>query len=218
MIIRNHDDPGRATNSSKTNYILEEEFKEILSSGVDHKTELIAKWLKKHGKKKNENNWRKDKSLVISFNGYKYQVHPSLHNYLEKAAIEVFIPSLTQAATIIYFSDTDDKSLHIDEQLEEILGSKFDVHKKLPDVVAISKESKEIFFIEAVASAGEINKLRKEEIEKLFTGVNSNYSKRFVSVFQNRKDFRKFSDSIAIGTEAWVLEGEEHLISFKPLR
>jgi len=218
VMIRNHDDPGRATNSSRTNYILTPEFREILKSEEKEQRKLIEAWLKKHGKNGNKKNWRKDKSLLISFNGHKYKVHPSLHNYLEKAAIEVFIPSLSKSAEIIYFSDTDDKSLHVDEKLEDFLGSKFDVHKKLPDVVAVSYVNKEIYFIEAVASAGEINQLRKVEIEKLFTNVEKDYCWRFVSVFQNRKDFRKFSDSIAINSEAWILEDKEHIISVTPLK
>ena len=218
LVIRNHDNPGRATNSSKTNYILTSDFKEILESEEKERARLIKIWLKKHGKNENKKNWRKDKSLLISFNSHKYKVHPSLHNYLEKAAIEVFIPSLSKSAEIVYFSDTDDKSLHVDERLENFLGSKFDVHKKLPDVVAVSYKDKEIFFIEAVASAGEINQLRKTEIEKLFTGIGKDYSWRFVSVFQNRKDFRKFSDTIAINTEAWILEDKEHIICVTPLK
>lgn len=218
LVIRNHDDPGRATNSSRTNYILTDEFKDILNSEEEERQKLVDTWLKRNRKNKKKKSWRKDKSMSISFNGHKFNVHPSLHNYLEKAAIEVFIPSIAELAIILYFSDTDDKSLHVDERLEEFLGSKFDVHKKLPDVVAVSYKSKEIFFIEAVASAGEINKLRKEEIEKLFSGVKKEYKWRFISIFQDRKDFRKFSDTIAIGTEAWILEEEEHVISIRPLK
>ena len=97
------------------------------------------------------------------------------------------------------------------------MKSKFDVHKQIPDVVAYDKKTKTIFFIEAIASSGEINDLRKKEIDKLFP-INPKIKRRYISVFMDRKNFRKFSDSIANETEAWIVEKVPHIISFRELK
>lgn len=155
--------------------------------------------------------------MAVRFNGYLFNIHPSIHNFLEKIAIESFLPLFSNSFIVLYFSDTDNKSLHVTRQLNKFMSTKFDVHKKLPDIVAYDRRSKVIYFIEAVASSGEIDFLRKKEIEKIFESCPSSITKRFISIFKNRSVFRKFSDSLAMGTEAWVVEDSPHIVSFNNL-
>ncbi|MCK5460918.1 hypothetical protein KAI58_02945 [Candidatus Gracilibacteria bacterium] len=216
IVIRNHDDPGRPTNSAKTNYILNKEFLKIINATQGQK-KLIADWNKKYSIMDPTNNWRKDKSLKVSFEEYIYQVHPSPHNFLSKIAVENFLPAISENFKIIYFSDTDDKSLHTTNTLDNFMKSKFDVHKQVPDVIAYDDKTKTLFFIEAIASSGEINDLRKKEIDKLFP-IDSKINRCYVSVFMNRKEFRKFSDSIANGTEVWIVDKVLHTITFRELK
>jgi hypothetical protein len=216
IVIRNHDDPGRPTNSAKTNYILNQEFLKILVTKGKERTRLINAWKKKYSADTETDNWRRDKSLKITFAEYHYQVHPSPHNYLSKVAVEKFLPAIEEQFEILYFSDTDDKSLHIADSLTDFLGAGFDVHKHMPDVVAYSKKSKTLFFIESIASAGEINDLRKKELDELFP-IQTRIKRRYISVFMDRKAFRKFSETISNGTEAWIVNKVPHIISFRPL-
>ena len=155
--------------------------------------------------------------MIVEFNTKKYKIHPSRHNLLEKFAIEIFLPSICDKFDVLYFSDTDNKSLHVEKELEKFLEGKFDVHKKIPDIVAYSKHMASLFFIEAVASSGEIDYLRKDEIDKIFP-LQKGIQRRYVSMFLNRKDFRKFSDSIAQETEAWVVEEPPHVIGISSLK
>lgn len=215
LAISNPDDPSRPTNSAKTNYILHPEFLAILKSERAQRRKLIEQW-QKYAKKSGAHEWRRDKSLEVRFNGKKFSVHPSKHNLLEKCAIEVFLPAICGEFDVLYFSDTDNKSLHVTKDLEIFLESKFDVHKKMPDIVVYSKGTKTLFLIEAVASAGEIDLLRKDEIDKLFP-LQKGIERRYVSMFLDRKDFRRFSDSITQGTEVWVVEETPHVIDISPL-
>lgn len=218
LAIRNHDDPGRPTNSAKTNYILHPDFISIVEELDQNKQKkLIENWIDQKGVKISNDHWRADTSLIVEFGSHRYNIHPSPHNYLEKISVEKFLPVFTKHLEVIYFSDTDNKALHVTEKLEKYLGSKFDVHQKLPDVVAVDEKLGTIFYIEAVASAGEINALRREEIDRLFSNVNG-LKKRYVSVFINRKDFRKFSDTIDVGTEAWIVEDYPQIVYFKALK
>ncbi|MFH0770084.1 MAG: BsuBI/PstI family type II restriction endonuclease [Candidatus Peregrinibacteria bacterium] len=215
MVISNPDDPSRPTNSAKTNYILHPEFQAILKSGGAQRKTLIEQW-QKHAKQTKPTEWRRDKSLSVRLNGKRFKIHPSKHNLLEKFAIEVFLPALCGKFDVLYFSDTDDKSLHVDKRLESYLETKFDVHKKIPDIVVSSNDRRTLFFIEAVASSGEVDYLRKDEIDRVFP-LQKGIRRRYVSMFMNRKDFRKFSDSIALGTEAWIVEESPHVIDLSPL-
>lgn len=214
IVIRNHDNPGRPTNSAKTNYILDTTFLRILSA--KDKTKLITAWKRKHPSDAVNDNWRKDKSLKISFGQFSYGVHPSPHNFLSKAAVETFLPVIAKDFEMLYFSDTDNKSLHVSDSLKRFLKAGFDIHKHMPDVVAYSKKSNSIFFIESVASAGEINDLRKKELDKLFP-IQANTKRHYVSVFMDRKTFRKFSDTVANGTEVWILNKVPHTAAFRLL-
>ncbi|MCF7844780.1 MAG: hypothetical protein K9M03_03060 [Kiritimatiellales bacterium] len=215
MLISNPDDPSRPTNSAKTNYILHPEFHAILKSKGSTKKTLIEKWQKNSGQAK-PHEWRRDKSLIVQFNYKKLKIHPSKHNLLEKCAIEIFLPTLCGKFEVLYFSDTDDKSLYVSKKLEKFLGAKFDVHKKIPDIVVYSEGIKSLFFIEAVASSGEIDYLRKDEIDRVFP-IQRGIQRRYVSMFLNRKDFRKFSDSIAQETEAWIVEEPPHVVDISTL-
>ncbi|MBU0458916.1 hypothetical protein KJ652_02015 [Patescibacteria group bacterium] len=215
MLISNPDDPSRPTNSAKTNYILHPEFHAILQSKGANNKALIEKWLK-HSKQSKPLEWRRDKSLTVEFNGTKLTIHPSKHNLLEKYAIDIFLPALCGKYDVLYFSDTDDKSLHVNKRLDSFLEAKFDVHKKIPDIVVYAERKHVLFFIEAVASSGEIDYLRKAEIDRTFP-MQKGIQRRYVSMFLNRKDFRKFSDSIAQGTEAWIVEKPPHVIDISPL-
>lgn len=216
IVIRNQDDPGRPTNSAKTNYILDSSFLKLVRKKSQKKE--IELWRKKiTNKPKNNSNWRTDKSLEVSFDKKIFNIHPSPHNFLSKFAVENFLKKESRNIKILYFSDTDDKSLYVDADLENFLYGGFDVHKQIPDVVAHDPQNKTLYLIECVASAGEINRLRKKEIDKLFPS-SKGYSKRYISLFLDRKGFRKFSDTLAIGTEACVVEDTPHLIKFCHLK
>lgn len=215
IAIRNHDDPSRPTNSAKTNYILNREFIKILESESIEQIDLIEEWNESRGYEENQNNWRVDQSLEVKFGSYTYQIHPSEHNLLEKLCIDLFLPYFSKNFEVLYFSDTDNKSLHHTKELDQFIGE-FDVHKKLPDLIALDKEENTLFLIEAVASVGEINNLRKKEIDELITSTNG-MRLRYISVFKDRREFRKFSDTISNGTEVWIVETNPHVIYFKEL-
>src|SRR3989344_5161129 len=54
IVIRNHDDPGRPTNSSRTNYILHPNFIKLIGANETIRNKLIKNWLLNNGISVNE--------------------------------------------------------------------------------------------------------------------------------------------------------------------
>ena len=66
--------------------------------------------------------------------------------------------------------------------------------------------------IEAVTSAGAVDRKRRKELKELFKGCQAGLV--FVTAFESRRAMRSFLPQISWETEVWVAEDPEHLIHF----
>jgi type II restriction enzyme len=135
-----------------------------------------------------------------------------LHNDLQKAIIETFLPRYGHGATVLYVVDTADKYLHLDKEgLNEI--NFFEIkHDELPDIIAYSKSKNWLYLIEAVHSSGSIDELRLMQLQKLTEHCTADII--YVTAFLDKPTFRKFIADIAWETEVWIADNPDHLIHF----
>lgn len=144
--------------------------------------------------------------------GKELNFSAGLHNDLQKAIIEEFLPRYGFGANVFYVGDTSDKYLHLDKiGLEEL--NFFEIsHDKLPDIIAYSKDKNWLYLIEAVHSSGAIGELRLMQLQKLTKECKANII--YVTAFLDKTTFRKFIADIAWETEVWIADNPDHLIHF----
>jgi len=207
--------PNSATNDSTRGYGLNlfyanlirqyssKEWQKIVKSTLKD-VEPIAERLKRKRKIK--------KVPVILPSGKKLKFSLGLHNDLQKAIIEEFLPRYGYNSKVLYVGDTADKYLHLDKKALKELNF-FDIsHEELPDVIAYSKEKNWLYLIEAVHSSGAISELRLLQLEKLTKDCKAEII--YITAFLNKSTFRKFTADIAWETEVWIADNPDHLIHF----
>lgn len=90
------------------------------------------------------------------------------------------------------------------------LGFAITLHDKMPDVVLFCEEKNWLYFIESVTSVGPMDPKRIKEIEEMTKNVKA--GKIYVTAFLDFKTFKKFSESLAWETEAWIADMPDHMI------
>ena len=134
------------------------------------------------------------------------------HNVLQKAIVEEFLPRFAPNSELLYLGDTIEKQLFKHEERLRALGFSSLDHGLLPDVIAHYPKKNWILLIEAVHSSNPISQLRHLDLERLTEGCQA--GRVFVSVFQNREEFRKWIVEISWETEVWLVDEPAHLIHF----
>lgn len=207
--------PNSATNDSTRGYGLNPFYTKILNSYPSKNwynqakkylkdIEPIAEILKRK---------RNIKKIPVQLpSGKKIKFSLGLHNNLQKAIIEEFLPIYGYGAKVLYVGDTSDKYLHLDKEgLNEL--DFFEIsHEELPDVIAYSKKKNWLYLIEAVHSSGTISELRLLQLKELTKKCKADIV--YVTAFLDRKIFRKFIADIAWETEVWIADNPEHMIHF----
>lgn len=144
--------------------------------------------------------------------GVELQLSAGVHNVLQKAIIEDFLPRFGMGAQVLYVGDTSDKYLFKDKQLLEDIKFFTLEHEELPDVVAYSKEKNLLFLIEAVHSTGPMSEIRVMKLKKQLAQCTA--TPIFVTTVMTKKDFRKWVTEIAWESEVWIAEAPDHMIHF----
>lgn len=80
----------------------------------------------------------------------------------------------------------------------------------MPDVVLYRQDKDWIYFVEAVTSVGPMSPQRIIEIQDMTKNVKS--GKIFVTAFQDRDVYKKFSSDLAWETEVWISDFPDHMI------
>lgn len=131
-------------------------------------------------------------------------------NKLQKAIIEEFAPRFAPNSECLYIGDTVEKDLVKNSQKLRDLGFEITLHEKMPDVVLYIKEKNWIFFIESVTSVGPMEPKRIKEISEMTKDVKA--GKIFITAFLDFMTYKKFAESLAWETEAWIAELPDHMI------
>ena len=113
---------------------------------------------------------------------------------------------------MIYIGEAEDKFLHLDADYLQRLGVVIPAQAKMPDVVVHDTRRNWLLLIEAVTSAGPVDRKRRNELKNLFAGCKAGLV--FVTAFSTRDFMRSYLTQISWETEVWVAEDPEHLIHF----
>ncbi|MBQ8536527.1 MAG: restriction endonuclease [Clostridia bacterium] len=148
--------------------------------------------------------------MPVKINGADFTFSPGKHNQLQKAIIEEFAPRFAPDCECLYVGDTIQKDLVKNELKLRELGFEITLHDKMPDVVLYSQEKDWLYFIESVTSVGPMDPKRIREIEEMTAAVSA--GKIYVTAFLDFKTFKKFSDSLAWETEAWIAAMPDHML------
>jgi len=206
------EDNGKATNSPNYRYRLTgERVKIIQSYGSGTWDENLETFLNNHETLISlYASKRTVRKMPVKINGSEFTFSPGKHNELQKAIIEEFAPRFAPNPECLYVGDTTEKDLVKNEGKLRELGFSITLHDKMPDVVLYSAEKNWLYFIEAVTSVGPMEPKRIKEIEEMTADVAA--GKIYVTAFLDFKTFKRFSESLAWETEAWIADMPDHMI------
>jgi hypothetical protein len=210
----NPDNPKLPTNSPKAHYAISmaalliikkwgsNEWKQLCEEFKAQKGNLLEIY---QGK-------RKTTMIPLELDGRIFEISPGKHNEVQVAVIKEFASRFAQAAEIVYFGDTANKSLYLNKKLIADLNLTISEHDKLPDIVLYDAKRNWLFLIEVVTSHGPMSAKRVIELKKMFSKCSSGIV--FISAFPNFEIFRKYLKNIAWETEVWIAEMPDHLIHY----
>ncbi len=215
MVIRNLDDPQRATNSPNTVYAIESSTLEAIRKyGTLEWGPALKEWITEKGKLIERYEKRKKKHLISVElpDGAVIDLSPGKHNILQAKIIGEFLPRFCPKASVVYVGDTASKLLSVDKGLLKDLKITITEHDKLPDVVLYDETKKLLLLIEAVTAHGPLSAKRQIELEK--TLLECKVNKVYVSSFPDFREFKKHIGNIAWDTEVWIADNPDHMIHF----
>jgi len=219
ICLLNPDDLKRPINSPHNVYQIEPttlallktygtaEYKINLVKYLSLKPTLIARYAKE-----------RDMLLVpVKINNNKYiNISAGEHSELIKLIIEKFAPRFVPNGQLIYVGDTGDKHGYFDVEALKQLQVILDEHGKFPDVIIYHTDQNWLILIESVTSHGPVDSKRHAELEGLFKPCTAGLV--YVSAFNNKKCFLKYTESISWETEVWIADNPSHMIHFNGSR
>ena len=212
VVQKNIDSIDRPTNSPYYSYCLTEEMLLILQAyGTDSWESSLSSFTKEKGKLIQK--YKQERELLrvpVLVDKYKYGLSAGIHNLLQKAIIEEFVPRFAKDAVVLYMGDTENKHLIFKIDALKDLGISITIHNKLPDIIMYSSDKEWIYFIEAVTSVGPISVKRLQEIKDLSS--DASVGKIFITAFSDRKTYKRFVDTLAWDTEVWIADNPDHMI------
>lgn len=206
------EDNREATNSPNYRYRLTEEVLQLLRNfGLQSWDENISKFTINHEKLIDTYESKKKMTMMpVHINDSDLKFSPGKHNQLQKAIIEEFAPRFAPGARCLYVGDTIKKDLVRNTDKLHQLGIEITLHGKMPDVILYRADKNWIYFIESVTSVGPISPKRIIEISEMTKKVTA--GKIFVTAFPDFATYKRFSESLAWDTEAWIADRPEHMI------
>lgn len=215
LLFRNPDDPARPTNSGKTVYQVEAHALELVRTfdTLEWSGKLKACLASRDRIRKELERDRKLARIPVKLpSGKTVTISPGGQNPLIKTVIEEFCPRFVAGGTVIYIGDAEDKFLHLDTEYLQRLGVAIPAPAKMPDVVVHDTRRNWLLLIEAVTSAGPVDRKRRRELKDLFAGCKAGLV--FVTAFATRDAMRSFLTQLSWETEVWIAEDPDHLIHF----
>jgi hypothetical protein len=215
LIVINPDSPERPINSGRTVYQITSAALRLLRTfgTIDWESEL-EKYLAEVGTllEKYSQSRKMSRLPVTLSNGKTITLSAGGQNVLIVRIIEDFCQHFTPGGQVLYIGDADEKWAVFDERKLTELGTSFDSHGKMPDVVVYFQEKEWLVLIEAVTSHGPVNPKRRDELKTLFAGAKVGLV--FVTAFPDRRTMMRYLAEIAWETEVWVADAPTHLIHF----
>jgi hypothetical protein len=144
-----------------------------------------------------------------------YFLSPGSHSRLAADVVQVYAPAFLRAPQVVYLGDTRHKGGYQNRDLMRELNLPLQVTSNLPDVILLSEAERCLVVVEVVASSGPISGARLLQLEQLVQqSLELGYQLRYVTAFPSRRIFRRFAEEIAWGTQVWIANEFEQVITF----
>lgn len=211
----NPDNPSLPTNSPRAHYAISEAALSVIKTfGTRQWKSACEDFFCRQGSLAETYQQRRDIAMipVVLANGKKLQLSPGKHNLVQVAVVSDFSSRFSPGARLLYFGDTAQKNLYVDQKALVHMGVVFTEHDKFPDVVLYDTKRRWLFLIEVVTSHGPMSPKRVLELKSLFAPSGAGLV--FVSAFPDFAEFRKHTRDIAWETEVWIAEIPDHLIHY----
>lgn len=215
VLIRNPDDPARPTNSGRTVYQVEERALALFRSYKSNEWSISLEAYLAIREEILGGLGRQRTMIRVPVRLPSAEIvtlSPGGQNPLIKNVIEEFCPRFVPGGIVVYIGDAEDKFLHLDVEYLKGLCVTISPSAKMPDVVVHDTQRNWLVLIEAVVSAGPVDRKRRAELKALFHGCTAGLV--FVTAFASRDAMRSFLAQISWETEVWVAENPDHLIHF----
>jgi len=215
LVINSGTNKGSATNDPTRGYALNPDFKKLILTYQTPKWKKAVKDFNKNKTSLADILSRKrnlEKIPVRLLNGKPLELSPGMHNILQKALIEEFLPRFGNDCEVLYLGDSTNRTLHIEETELKKLNFFELSHDELPDIIAYSRKNNWLYLIEAVHSSGPISETRVLELKRILKDCKADLI--FISGFLSRTDFKKWMLDIAWETEVWIADNPDHLVHF----
>lgn len=215
LLLRNPDDPDRPTNSGKTVYQIEPAALSLLRTfGTSEWDRALVTYLESKEEIKREIFRKRDVARVpVTLpDGTSIALSPGGQNPLIKAIIEKFCAIYTPGGHVLYIGDTEAKFKYSNAQVLKDMGVVLGSAAKIPDVIIYYPKKNWLLLIEAVTSAGSVDRKRRSELKRLFAGSRAGLV--FVTAFEKRRAMQSVIAQIAWESEVWIAEDPEHMIHF----
>ena len=218
IIVRNPDDPTRATTSPDTVYgITSETLALVKLFGTPQFEVSLKQFVSNHGKLiEKYAGLKHSHDLVVKFKDEIFTLSSGKHNELQISILRALHPRFFPNAELLYLGDTANKMLKFNEDLVKELNLPFNSHDKLPDVMFYDREKNHLLLVEAVENVGPMDHTRHQGLTEILT--KSGVKGILISAFPTKKDFKKYIEEIAWETEVWIAEEPGHMIHFNGLK
>ena len=215
LVVKSANNPNADTNDGTRGYAIEEKFAELIKNyGSEKWSDSLCSFELDQDYIDQFNSKRELEKLEVHLEkGVVISLDKGLHNKIQKAIIEEFLPIYGYGAKVLYVGDTSNK--HMYEYSDQMikLGLNIENRGMLPDIVAFSTEKQWLYLIEAVHSSNPLNPERCIELQRSIL-KDCPYGVVFVTAFLSKKEFAKWLPQIAWETEVWLVDTPQHLIHF----
>jgi hypothetical protein len=206
-----------STNDPKTFYRLHPEMLRILTSPAP----LERRWLSQElaARLSQGETWKQQRRRaeipVEVGQPQPYFLSPGMHSRLAADVVQVYAPEFLKAPQVLYLGDTRHKGGYQNRDLMRELNLPIQVTTSLPDVILLCEAERRVVVVEVVASSGPISEARLLQLEQLVQqALALGYRPRYVTAFPSRRIFRRFVEEIAWGTQVWIANEAEQVITF----
>lgn len=220
------------TTSSRPAWTLHSDFALLFSPGLsgDRLTSAISEWQAAHLDKvalarqalvERRSQARQSVDVVMP-DGSQRRLRPGDSSLLVKGVIEQLAPRLLGEPAVILVSESARKVSYVDRDLLDEVGIDLDSATLLPDAILMDLAANDapLWFVEAVATDGEIHPRRKAELEALAGRAGwAPQHVRHLTAFLSRADdaWRRRTSRIAPGTCVWFLSEPDLLVRMEML-
>jgi hypothetical protein len=144
-----------------------------------------------------------------------YFLSPGLHSRLAAEVVQAYAPLFLKAPQVVYLGDTRHKGGYQNRDLMRELNLPIQVTASLPDVILLCEAERVLVVVEVVASSGPISAARLGQLQQLVQqSLLLGCRPRYITAFPSRRVFRRFAEDIAWGTQVWIANEADHVITF----